>query len=431
MAPIFENASVAVDHNLILMETLHQVAHRHRLKVLFHEKPFKGVNGSGKHCNWSLSTDSGENLLDPTIKPETNFRFLLFLVATLDAVFKHGALLRASIASASNEHRLGANEAPPGIVSAFLGEHLTEVLNSIEESREVKSFAQTHLKTVKLGGTVLDLKVKALPEIARDLTDRNRTSPFAFTGNKFEFRAVGSKSSPSFPTVLLNAAVAQSITAVTTALEKQKGSKAEPSVDDVLTVVRQFIKSSKNVRFEGNGYSDKWKVEAEKRGLPNIKSCPVAFRVLTQKVHVELLTSQGIMTETEVKSRFHILMEKYAKDITIEANTLKSMILTGVLPTAYAFRKDLADSLVAQKSLGLDINGLPEKVILDKVLTLTKSLQATSDKLAESISKINSIADELEQADYANNEIIAVMENVRILVDEYVFFIFLDFLILV
>ena len=430
MAPIFEAASVAVDHNLILMETLHQVAHRHKLKVLFHEKPFKGVNGSGKHCNWSLSTDTGDNLLDPTVKPETNFRFLLFLVATLDAVYKHGALLRASIASASNEHRLGANEAPPGIVSAFLGEHLTEVLNSIEESRDVKSFSQTHLKTVKLGGTVLDLKVNALPEIARDLTDRNRTSPFAFTGNKFEFRAVGSKSSPSFPTVLLNAAVAQSIGAVTAALEKQKGSKAEPSVDDVLTVVRQFTKSSKKIRFEGNGYSDEWKVEAEKRGLPNIKSCPVAFRVLNEKTHVDLLTSQGIMTETEIKSRFHILMEKYAKDITIEANTLKTMIMTGVLPTAYAFRKELADSLVAQKSLGIDIASLPEKVTLDKLLLLTKSLQAAGDLLVAAIAKINSIADECEQADYANNEIISIMENVRSLVDEYVY-LFLFFLVFV
>jgi glutamine synthetase len=293
MAPIFENDSVAVDHNLILMETLHQVAHRHKLKVLFHEKPFAGVNGSGKHCNWSMSTDTGENLLDPTIKPETNYRFLLVLVAVLEAVHRHGGLLRASIASASNEHRLGANEAPPGIVSAFLGAHLTEVLNSVEESRDLKAASVGHLKTVKVGGTVLDLKVNALPQIARDLTDRNRTSPFAFTGNKFEFRAVGSKSSPSFPTVLVNASVAEALNDVNAALKKQMGSKKEPSVDDVLVVVRQFIKSSKDVRFEGNGYSDEWKAEAERRGLPNIKSCPVAFRQLVGKSHVNLLTSLG------------------------------------------------------------------------------------------------------------------------------------------
>ncbi|KAJ3302322.1 hypothetical protein HDV03_005155 [Kappamyces sp. JEL0829] len=413
MAPIFESASVAVDHNLILMETLHQVAHRHKLKVLFHEKPFKGVNGSGKHCNWSLSTDQGDNLLDPTVKPETNYRFLLFLVATLDAVYKHGALLRAAIASSSNEHRLGAAEAPPGIVSAFLGEHLTEVLNSIEEAREVKSFSQTHLKTVKLGGTVLDLKVNALPEIARDLTDRNRTSPFAFTGNKFEFRAVGSKSSPSFPMVLLNAAVAQSLNVVTAALEKQKGSKSEPSVEDVLTIVKQFTVSSKKIRFEGNGYSDEWRVEAEKRGLPNIKTAPEAFRVLINPVHVQLLTSMGIMTETEIKSRFHILMEKYAKDIIIEANTLKNMALTGILPAAFAFRKELADSLVSQKAIGVDISKVPEKISLDRVLAVTSVLQSTSDKLAAAIEKVNEMSDEVKQADFCNAEIVPLMNEVR------------------
>lgn len=293
MAPIYENDSVAVDHNLILMETLHQVAHRHKLKALFHEKPFAGVNGSGKHCNLSMSTDTGENLLEPTVKPETNYRFLLVLVATLEGVHRHGGLLRASIASCSNEHRLGGNEAPPSIISAFLGEHLTEVLNSIEESRDIKTFSQAHLKTVKVGGTVLDLKVNALPQIARDLTDRNRTSPFAFTGNKFEFRAVGSKSSPSFPTVLFNSMIAEALNDVTDALVKQMGSKAEPSVDDVLTVVRQFIKSSKNIRFEGNGYSAEWHAEAAKRGLPILKNAPDAFRQLIDKSHVKLMTSLG------------------------------------------------------------------------------------------------------------------------------------------
>jgi glutamine synthetase len=417
MAPIFESDSVAVDHNLILMETLHQVAHRHKLKVLFHEKPFKGVNGSGKHCNWSMSTDTGDNLLEPTVKPEANPRFLLFLVATLDAVYKHGALLRASIASASNEHRLGANEAPPGIVSAFLGEHLTEVLNAIEDSRDVKSFSQTHLKTVKLGGTVLDLKVNALPQIARDLTDRNRTSPFAFTGNKFEFRAVGSKSSPSFPTVLLNAAVAESITVVTEALLKQMGTKTEPSLDDVYTVVRQFIKSSKKIRFEGNGYSEEWKVEAEKRGLPNIKSCPVAFRQLIDPVHVKLLTSQGIMSDTEIQSRFHIMMEKYAKDIIIEAQTLKTMVLTGVLPAAYEFRKELIDSLVGQQTIGVEVKSSPEKRVLDQLLVLVQDLLNNNEKLVEAITKIHSFGDEIEQAEYANSTIVPLGELIRTNVD--------------
>ncbi|KAI8929747.1 glutamine synthetase type III N terminal-domain-containing protein [Entophlyctis helioformis] len=415
-APIFEEASVAVDHNLVLMETLHQVAHRHKLKVLFHEKPFKGVNGSGKHCNWSMSTDQGDNLLEPTVKPETNFRFLLFLVATLDALYKHGGLLRASIASASNEHRLGANEAPPGIVSAFLGDHLTEVLNALEENRDLKNFSQPHLQSVKVGGTVLDLKVATLPHIARDLTDRNRTSPFAFTGNKFEFRAVGSKQSPSFPVVLINTAVAASLIEVTEALNKQKGTKAEPSIEDILTVVRTYIKSSKNIRFEGNNYSQEWADEAARRGLPNIKSCPVAFKKLLEPVHLNLLVSQGIMTENEVKSRYHILLEKYVKDLVIEGNTLKGMIFNGVLPAVYNFRKDLADSLVAQKSIGIDISATAEKQTLDKLSKLTVDLKASADKLSLLIDEINA-ADEHTQAHLASTSLLQNMEEIRTTTD--------------
>ncbi|KAJ3011939.1 hypothetical protein HKX48_006560 [Thoreauomyces humboldtii] len=417
IAPIFEEASVAVDHNLVLMETLHQVAHRHKLKVLFHEKPFKGVNGSGKHCNWSLSTDQGDNLLDPTVKPETNYRFLLFLVATLDAVHKHGGLLRASIASASNEHRLGANEAPPGIVSAFLGEHLTEVLDSIEQSRDVKNFSQPHLQTVKVGGTVLDLKVSTLPQIARDLTDRNRTSPFAFTGNKFEFRAVGSKQSPSFPTVLVNAAVAASLGAITDALVKAKGSKAELGIDDILGVVRSFITSSKNIRFEGNNYSDEWVKEAEKRGLPNIKQCPVAFRQLLTPENQHLLISMGIMTKEEIHSRFEILMHKYAKDLVIEGLTLKNMIMQGILPAAFTFKKEITDLLVGQKNLGLDHKALPEFKTLNTVTKLTTTLQNAAEKLGEIIDRVDGLEGSEEQGDVAGNELTVALEDVRIASD--------------
>ncbi|KAI8907956.1 glutamine synthetase type III N terminal-domain-containing protein [Gorgonomyces haynaldii] len=416
MAPIFEEASVAVDHNLVLMETLHQVAHRHKLKVLFHEKPFKGVNGSGKHCNWSMSTDAGDNLLEPTLKPETNLRFLLFLVATLDALNKHGGLLRASIASSSNEHRLGAQEAPPGIISAFLGDHLTEVLDAVEESREVKNFSQPHLQAVKVGGSVLDLKVATLPQIARDLTDRNRTSPFAFTGNKFEFRAVGSKQSPSFPTVLINSAVAASIIEVTAALEKQKGSKAEPTEDDILAVVRQYIKTTKAVRFEGNNYSDEWKAEAEKRGLPNIKTAPEAFKQLVDPKHASLLTKLGIMTDSEIKSRYHILCEKYAKDLIIEAGTLKNMVAQGVLPGVFSYRKELADSVLAQKSIGIDVGQLPEKKALDSLATLAINLSAAQDKLTAALDKINTLED-VAQAEFASSDLVPAMEAVRSITD--------------
>ncbi|KAJ3015413.1 hypothetical protein HKX48_004600 [Thoreauomyces humboldtii] len=415
IAPIFEEASVAVDHNLVLMETLHQVAHRHKLKVLFHEKPFKGVNGSGKHCNWSLSTDGGDNLLEPTLRPETNYRFLLFLVATLDGIHKHGGLLRASIASASNEHRLGANEAPPGIVSAFLGEHLTDVLDAIEQNRDVKNFSQPNLQTVKVGGTVLDLKVSTLPQIARDLTDRNRTSPFAFTGNKFEFRAVGSKQSPSFPTVLCNAAVAASLNEVTEALIKQKGDKATPSAADILTVVRKYITSSKNIRFEGNNYSDEWVVEAAKRGLPNIKQCPVAFRQLLEPIHRNLLINLGIMTSGELDSRFAILMHKYSKDLVIEGNTLKNMIMQSVLPAAYTYKKQLTDLLVAQKNLEIDYETTPELATLKKLTTLTTTLAKATEDLSDIIDAVNELDSDVEkQGDLAGDKLTHSLEEVRV-----------------
>ncbi|KAJ1549050.1 hypothetical protein HK405_010654 [Cladochytrium tenue] len=412
MAPIFEESSVAVDHNLVLMEVLHQVAHRHKLKVLFHEKPFKGVNGSGKHANWSMSTDIGDNLLDPTLRPETNYRFLLFLVATLDAVHKHGGLLRAGIASASNEHRLGANEAPPGIVSVFLGDHLSEVLDAVQENRAVKNFSQPHLQTVKVGGTVLDLKVPTLPTIARDLTDRNRTSPFAFTGNKFEFRAVGAKQSPSLPIVLLNSAVAASLNALSDELIKAKGAKPELTEVDLVTVIKKFIVASKNIRFESNNYSDDWVKEAERRGLPNIKSCPVAFKQLLEPANKQLLTSLGILTEEELQSRYHILVEKYAKDLLIEGNTLKSMVVNAILPAAYAYRKDLADSLSSQKSLGIDISTAPEFGTLNTLTKLVSELKSATDSLASVIDRVESLHGD-DQGVAAGNDLTHAMEVVR------------------
>ncbi|KAJ3065876.1 hypothetical protein HDU98_010766 [Podochytrium sp. JEL0797] len=410
VAPIFEEASIAVDHNLATMEILHQVAHRHKLKVLYHEKPFKGVNGSGKHANWSMQTDSGDNLLDPSATPETNYRFLLILVAILDAVYNYGGLLRSSIASSSNEHRLGANEAPPAIVSAFLGEHLSEVLNAIEEKRTVADFSQPHLEGVRIGGTVLDLKISTMPPIARDLTDRNRTSPFAFTGNKFEYRAVGSKQSPSFPVVLLNAAVSRSLTLVNEALIKAKGSKAAPSTEDILGVVRQFAISSKKIRFEQNGYSEDWVKEAEKRGLPNIKNCPEAFKQLLVPHNKALLISQGILSESELTSRYHILLEKYSKDLLIESNTLRSLIVNGVLPASFTYRKELADSVNSQKNAGVDAT--PEKKMLQNLTKITVELQDASDKLEALTAKIEAMHEEA-QAIACAQEITVAMDLVR------------------
>jgi glutamine synthetase len=418
MAPIFEEAALAVDHNLLTMEVLHRVAHRHKLKVIFHEKPFKGINGSGKHCNWSISTDNGENILDPSVKPETNPRFLLFFVATIYAVYRHGALLRAAIATSSNEHRLGANEAPPGIISVFLGDQLNEVLNAVEEQREIKNFSQHQIQSVKVGGTILDLKIATLPPISRDLTDRNRTSPFAFTGNKFEFRAVGSKQSPSFPVTLLNAAVCAALNEIANELEKVKGDKTFASLEDVLVVVRMYIKKSKPIRFEGDNYSQEWVEEAARRGIPNITSCPEAFKMLLDPVHQKILTETvPIFTVPELQSRYHILNEKYVKDLLIEANTLKGLVSQYIIPSAFEYRKEIAESLVNLNALGVDISSVPEKDVLDKIGALTTKITELKGDLEKAVADVNETKDIVLAAEKAHHEILKVMDEIRTNVD--------------
>ncbi|KAF9917707.1 hypothetical protein BX616_000172 [Lobosporangium transversale] len=413
LAPIFEEASLAVDHNLLTMDVLSKVAHKNKLKVLFHEKPFKGVNGSGKHCNWSMSTDHGENLLDPTVKPETNYRFLLILVAVLHAVQQHGALLRTSISSASNEHRLGACEAPPSILSIFLGQHLNEVLNSIEESRPIKNFSVPEIQTIKLGGTVLDVKVATLPSISRDLTDRNRTSPFAFTGNKFEFRAVGSKQSPAFPVTVLNAAVASALQDVTEALREQMGDKPFPSDADKLTVIKKFIASTKNIRFEGDGYSDAWIAEAEKRGLPNIKTCPEAFEQLLKPSHASMLTKLGIFSQSELNSRYFIMNERYAKDLLVEANTMRTLLAQQILPAAFEYRGSLAKSIQILNTIEGEQQS-PELEALKGLTPVVKELQAAIAGLDEAIAKLHAIHDDaVAEAKAASDYILPAMQAAR------------------
>ncbi|KAG0348405.1 hypothetical protein BG004_005246 [Podila humilis] len=413
LAPIFEEASLAVDHNLLTMDVLSKVAHKNKLKVLFHEKPFKGVNGSGKHCNWSMSTDHGENLLDPTVKPETNYRFLLILVAILHAVHQHGALLRTSIASSSNEHRLGAQEAPPVILSCFLGEHLTEVLNSIEESRPIKNFSVPNVQTIKLGGTILDVKVASLPAIARDLTDRNRTSPFAFTGNKFEFRAVGSKQSPAFPVTILNAAVASALQDVSAALREQMGDKPFPSDADKVAVIKKFIKLTKPIRFEGDGYSDAWIEEAEKRGLPNIKTCPEAFAQLNDPAHQTMLTKLGIFSKSELTSRFFIMNERYAKDLLVEANTMRTMLAQQILPAAFEYRGTLAKTVSLLNAIPGEGES-PELVALKALTPIVKELQAAIVGIDEAIAKMHAIHDDaVAEAEAAQKYILPAMSAAR------------------
>ncbi|RKP27977.1 glutamine synthetase type III N terminal-domain-containing protein [Syncephalis pseudoplumigaleata] len=411
VAPIFEEAVLAVDHNLLTMDAIHKVAHRHKLKALFHEKPFAGINGSGKHCNWSLSTDRGENLLDPTEKPETNYRFLLFLVAVLHAVHKHGGLLRAGISSASNDHRLGANEAPPGIISVFLGEHLTEVLRSIEESRPIKNFSRPEIQTIKLGGRVLDVKVSTLPNIARDLTDRNRTSPFAFTGNKFEFRAVGSKQSPSFPVTLLNTAIASSLSDVAAALREQMGDRPYPTDADKLAVIKKFIVSSKPVCFEGDNYSDSWVVEAEKRGLLNIRNAPDAFEQLQDATNRDMLLQQKVFNDSELQSRYHILHERYAKDVLIEVGTLLSMINTMVLPAAFEYRKSLAETCASLVAIGS--KDMPERTILDELAPAITALQRDVTKLEEVSKEVEAIEEASVKSHAACERLLPLMDAIR------------------
>lgn len=398
------------------MDVLHKVAHNHQLKVLYHEKPFKGINGSGKHCNWSLSTDHGENLLDPTSTPETNYQFLLFLVAILNAVHIHAGLLRAGIASASNDHRLGANEAPPGIVSVFLGEHLTETLNAIEETRAIKS-SEPHIESIKVGGTVLDMKISTLPEILRDLTDRNRTSPFAFTGNKFEFRAVGSKQSTSFPVTLLNSAVASSIQEVIEALLKQKGDKPTLTDEDKIFVIRKFIIKTKNIRFEGDNYSEAWVKEAETRGLPNIKKSPEAFEKLLDPVNADMLIKNGIFTKSELHSRHHILLEKYTKDILIEARTLEAIAKTQILPVAYEFRKSLAEGIKSIESVCSKEHSIPERNIIEITTPIVVDLQKYVDSITTMIREVGKIDDPHKQADYAEKNLLPIIEEIRAKVD--------------
>lgn len=417
VAPIFEDVLSAVDHNLLTMDVFHRVAHRHKLKVLFHEKPFQGVNGSGKHCNWSLSTDTGDNLLDPSSTPETNYRFLIFLVATLKAVLDHGDLLRAGVASASNDHRLGAQEAPPGIISAFLGSQLTEVLNSIEEERPVNyELTGVDLTNVRVKGTVLDLKIANLPPIARDLTDRNRTSPFAFTGNKFEFRAAGSKQSPAFPVTLLNSAVAKSLTEILADLKQEQGDKPVASAEDQLKVIRKYIKLTKNVRFEGDNYSDEWVQEAAKRGLPNITKSPEAFGRLLREENVKMLKEVGVFSDAELHSRYHILTEKYAKEVLIEAQTMITMVIQQVLPAAYQYRRDLAESASFMKNVGVESS--PEVDLLNELTPVVASLQKDTTALKYLLVELNKEEDIVKVADVCCTQVLPKMEAIREFADK-------------
>jgi glutamine synthetase len=407
MAPRFEETDVAVDHNQMVMATLRRVALRHGLQALLHEKPFAGINGSGKHCNWAMSVAAdnadidGANLLKPGQTPHQNIRFLVFLAAVLRAVHKHAGLLRAGIGTSGNEHRLGANEAPPAIISVFMGGMLTKVIDAIAEGKAVGSAEQ---QMIKMG-------VNRLPEIEKDNTDRNRTSPFAFTGNKFEFRAVGSSQSIAFPIVLLNAAVAEAIGEITTALRAEL--KKTKKVDDaVLKVVRPIFKETAPIRFEGNNYSDEWVKEAEKRGLPNLRRAPEALAQLVTKQSRKLLTSLNILNDEELDSRYHVRLERYVKDMLIELHTLREMVDTQVLPAAFEYSGRLAESAAQARSAG--IKSIPQVEAANAINEAIAELQQHRTALDAVITKAEGMHDELvEQAELLTSDGATQMANVR------------------
>ncbi|PKL38138.1 MAG: glutamine synthetase type III [Spirochaetae bacterium HGW-Spirochaetae-1] len=401
IAPVYEEANLAVDHNQLVMDTLKMVSKRHNLSLLLHEKPFAGINGSGKHVNWSLSTDDGVNLLNPGDTPHDNIQFLIFLIATIKAVHKHADLLRASVGSAANDHRLGANEAPPAIISIFLGDQLTNILEDIEKGNVTAASDQE----------IIDMGLSAIPQLKKDNTDRNRTSPFAFTGNKFEFRAVGSSQSIAFPVTVLNTIVAESLDEVAAKLEKNKGSDIKKAV---IEIVREELKDVKSVLFNGDNYADEWHKEAEKRGLPNLKTTPEALRSLVAEKALKLFEKYGVLSQVELKSRYHIRLEKYAKDIEIEAKALKQMVMTQVIPAAVNYQKHLASAIGSTASvLGGSADLGAQKDLLGVISKLINDSAKGIEVLREKVAKAEGMDDVQKKADFINSDIKTQMAAVR------------------
>ncbi|MBI3535814.1 MAG: glutamine synthetase III [Deltaproteobacteria bacterium] len=416
-APIFEEVNLSTDHNQLTMEILRKVALRHHLMVLLHEKPFAGINGSGKHNNWSLMVTAsgvgldGDNLLEPGKTPHQNIRFLLIVVSVLKGVMQHAGLLRAGIASAGNDHRLGANEAPPAIISAFLGDLLNSILDNIESGADRDKNPEA---------AVIRLEVSKLPEVMRDNTDRNRTSPFAFTGNKFEFRAVGSSFSTAFPITLLNAVVADGLEYVTQLLKKKSGSSKGGKTPEILEkaaleTLKEVIRETKAIRFEGNNYAEEWIREAEKRGLPNLKKTPEALAQLVSPVSKEMLIRLGVFSEAEIVSRFHVRIERYIKNIMIEVDTLKSLVDTMILPACYAWHGFLAATVGSAKQAGVSA---PQAEVLTRLGNLITSLHAKRVQLEVTDNKAESLSTDEEKARAFSKEVTVAMDDVRVVCDE-------------
>lgn len=402
LAPIYETANVAVDHNQLVMEAMKRVAYRHGLACLLHEKPYAGVNGSGKHDNWSITTDNGVNLLDPGDTPNENIQFLLVLACILKAVDKHADLLRQSASDVGNDHRLGANEAPPAIISVFLGEQLQDVVNQLIETGTADH--------VKEGGK-LQTGVSTLPDFKKDATDRNRTSPFAFTGNKFEFRMVGSADSIASPNTTLNTIVAEAFCEAADVLEK-----AEDFDMAVHDLIKQYLTDHQRIIFNGNGYSDEWVVEAEKRGLPNIKSMIEAASSITTPKAIALFEKFHIFTEIELRSREEIIYETYAKSINIEALTMIDMAGKQIVPAVIRYSRSLADTINAVTAAGADAS--VQLGLLKEVSTKLAAMQGALENLKKVEKEATAIADAKEQAFFYKDVVMPAMSALRAPADE-------------
>jgi glutamine synthetase len=397
LAPIYSTTNIATDHNQLMMETLKKVAIRHGLVCLLHEKPFAGINGSGKHNNWSMCTNDGQNLLDPGKTPHENEQFLLFLNAVIQAVDEYADLLRVSTANPGNDHRLGANEAPPAIISIFLGEQLTDILEQIENGGA---------KSSKAGGE-LKLGVTTLPALPKDSTDRNRTSPFAFTGNKFEFRMVGSSASIAEPNTALNTIVAEVLSRIATRLEKAKDIDTE-----IQTIITEIVKNHKRIIFNGNNYTDEWVKDAEQRGLPNIRSTVAAISTLISEKAMKVYEKHSVLSKEELHSRYEIYLENYTKTINIEALTMLEIAKRQILPAALTFANRVASTIASLKNVSIKAIA-PEKLLLE-LTTAIDSLSKNIDALESALNKIKDGDNALKQAEFCRDVVFVTMGKLRV-----------------
>jgi glutamine synthetase len=403
LAPLFEKSSIGADHNMTVMEIMRRVALRHDLVCLLHEKPFAGINGSGKHNNWSMSTDTGENLLEPGKTPHANAQFLAFLVATVAAVDEYSELLRIAVSGPGNDHRLGANEAPPAIISVYLGEQLDDIMVQLETGAPTKSS----------GGGVMELGVSTLPALPKDATDRNRTSPFAFTGNKFEFRAVGSSAPCYWPNTVLNTIVAEKIQQMANELEAAKGGDFNKTLTDTL---RSWVKKHKRVFFSGNNYSEEWHAEAAKRGLPNLKDTVECLKAAVNDKYAELFAKHRVLSKIEYEARTEISWERYVKVLNIEGTATLDIARNQILPAAIAYQKKVADSIIALKGAGVDAPAAQVE-LLKTIANGASALKSALDTLDKQLTGANG-TDAHHQGEAFRNLVIPAMLATRKIADE-------------